>query len=441
MKKFTVFILALHFFLIVHCTLVIDNCMCQWVAQTLPVNPELIYCVKFYNRNTGYMTTGNVSSSYTPQILKTTNEGNNWVVIRDNMRIYDFQVLDSVTVYGNGRTPGNDMIYRTFNGGTSWDSVSITSLTYHSVYFFNKDTGYVSGSDGSWGNLWKTFNGGITLNQIFVSDNPSFGYSIFIFKEKINGEYYGYSTSFGYIYKTTNSGYNWIQLGGGLYTSIGDYFFLNKDTGWVSNITNMDVAVIQHTTNGGTNWINQFTTPTGHYPGGLYFSSYNKGWAGSSDGYFIFITTNGGQVWCRQNTPYYRTPGIFFLDSLTGWCYSYQLAHTTNGGGIILQITNNKEQIIKEYKLYQNYPNPFNSQTNIEYSIHKKSTIGIVIYDISGRSVYDLTSNNNEPGNYKVRLDFAPLNLPSGVYFYKLIVINENGSYLYSEVKKMVYLK
>lgn len=436
------------FFLIVHCTLYIDHCEAQWVAQTLPVNPEFIYCVRFYNRNTGYMSTGNATSSYAPKILKTTNEGNNWFVIRDNMRIYGFQILDSITIYGNGRTTstGNDMIYRTFNGGTSWDSVSITPLTYHSIFLFNKDTGYVSGSDGSWGYLWKTTNGGLSLSQIFVSDNPAFGRNLFFFKEKINGEKYGYSNTPGFMYKSTNSGYNWTQLGNGLYTTIGSYFFLNKDTGWVSNIANMGVAVIQHTTNGGLNWINQFTTPTGHYPGELYFSSYNKGWAGASDGYFIFITTNGGQVWCRQTTPNYRTGGVFFLDSLTGWNYmgsqsAPKISHTTNGGGTILQITKNKEQTTSHFMLKQNYPNPFNSQTTIEYNIHKKSTISIVIYDVSGKSICDFTSNYTEPGNYQARLDFTPLTLPSGVYFYKIYAVDNRNGTVFTDTKKMMYIK
>ena len=445
MKK-TFLILAL---IIVHCTLLIDKCECQWVAQTLPVNPEMIYCVKFWNKNTGWMSTGNSTASYSPQILKTTNGGNNWSVIRNNLRIYNFQIMDSLTIYGYGFMNGYNMINRTFDGGASWDSVSYSfGYSYKGLYFFDKDTGYVGTSDGNWGYVFKTTNGGVTLNQLYKHNASSFGEQMIFFKEKVNGEYYGYCVAGNaYMYKTTNSGINWAQLSGGLGIYQNGYYFINKDTGWVSNVST--THVIQHTTNGGINWINQYISLfSNYYPYGLYFSSYNKGWAGASDGYLVYTTTNGGQIWGRQITPNNRTGGLFFLDSSNGWNYSgFQTApyisHTTNGGGVIIGITKDSStnNIPKNYTLKQNYPNPFNNNTIIEYSLIKKATIGINIYDISGRSVYDMTANNLEPGKYKLSLDFGALNLPSGIYFYNFIAINEKGIQQYSETKKLMYVK
>ena len=51
---------------------------------------------------------------------------------------------------------------------------------------------------------------------------------------------------------------------------------MNKDTGWVSNLHGG--AVIQHTTNGGTYWTDQYTTLfSNYYTGEIYFSSYLGG--------------------------------------------------------------------------------------------------------------------------------------------------------------------
>ncbi|MGV8016705.1 MAG: T9SS type A sorting domain-containing protein [Ignavibacteria bacterium] len=442
MKKL-IFVLVLIFNL----TFAIYNCSSQWYQQTLPGNYGGIYCLKFWNANTGWMSTGAfVDSINSSKILKTTNGGNNWFVVKESLRMYNFQVIDSLTIYGRAKNPYmGESIYRTFNGGAAWDSVSSTwDYVFAGLYFFNKDTGYVGASDGSWGYLLKTTNGGLTLNQIYRDDNPYFGFDLIFFKEKVNGENYGYCNSnlAGAFYKTTNSGNNWIRITNGLYNNVGAYFFMNKDTGWISNIHGG--SVIQHTTDGGISWTDQYSTLfNNYYTGDIYFSSYNKGWAGASDGYLVYATTTGGQIWGKQIVPQSRAGGIFFLDSLRGWCYSWQISKTTNGGGVIIGITkdSSSNSIPQNYILKQNYPNPFNSITIIEYSIIKKATIGINIYDITGRSVYDMTANNQEPGNYKLKLDFNSLNLTSGIYFYKFLAVDGENQKLYSQTKKMIYIK
>jgi photosystem II stability/assembly factor-like uncharacterized protein len=445
MKKIICFIKS--FLILLFFIVWIKNCYGQWYQQTLPGNYGGIYCLKFWNENTGWMSTGAFDSIYNCKILKTTNGGNSWFVIKDSLRMYEFQLLDSATIYGRIRNVlANESIYRTFNGGLTWDSVSYSeTFGYTGLCFLNKDTGYIGASDSYWGYIFKTTNGGITLNQVHRNDNPSFGYHLFFIREKFNGEYFGYCTDYySYLYKTTNSGVNWTKLTNGLYNHhVGPFFFLNKDTGWVSN-DDGNINYIQHTTNGGISFTNQFTTLFNSYHSGdIYFSSYNKGWAGSDDGNLVFATSNGGNIWGKQVTTQPRTGGIFFLDSLKGWCYSWQVSYTTNGGGIIIDIKkdSNNNILPKSYSLQQNYPNPFNSSTIIEYSVNKKSTIGINIYDISGKSVYDMTANGLEPGNYKLRLDFSSLDLPSGIYFYKFIVASDNLKYLYTDVKKMIYLK
>jgi aminopeptidase N len=85
------------------------------------------------------------------------------------------------------------------------------------------------------------------------------------------------------------------------------------------------------------------------------------------------------------------------------------------------------------YKLYQNYPNPFNPKTTIEYEIYKYDYVKLTVYDIAGRKISILVSEKQRPGFYKV--EFAPDNLSSGVYFYRI----ESGDF--SDTKKLVYIK
>ena len=73
-----------------------------------------------------------------------------------------------------------------------------------------------------------------------------------------------------------------------------------------------------------------------------------------------------------------------------------------------------------DFVLYQNYPNPFNSSTTIEFDIDIgiERTTSLQIFDISGRMVETLVSQDLEPGNYKFKFNGSVH--PSGLYFIKL---------------------
>jgi hypothetical protein len=86
-----------------------------------------------------------------------------------------------------------------------------------------------------------------------------------------------------------------------------------------------------------------------------------------------------------------------------------------------------------EYSLYQNYPNPFNPITSIKYSIPKLSFVTIKIYDVLGSEVATLVNEEKPVGSYE--LNWNAVNLPSGVYFYRL----QAGSFI--QTRKMVLLK
>lgn len=91
------------------------------------------------------------------------------------------------------------------------------------------------------------------------------------------------------------------------------------------------------------------------------------------------------------------------------------------------------ETFIKTFAILQNYPNPFNPNTIIRYQIPKAEHVSIKVYDIMGRLVQVLADGVESPGSKSV--EFTGKDLPSGVYFYKLIAGNFNES------KKMILMK
>jgi WD40 repeat protein len=95
---------------------------------------------------------------------------------------------------------------------------------------------------------------------------------------------------------------------------------------------------------------------------------------------------------------------------------------------IISCIEEKSENIPKKSMLYRNYPNPFNPSTTICYTVGTPgiTCVQLKIYDILGREVRTLIEENKTAGDYSITFNAG--NLPSGIYFYKLILQPMNGS-------------
>jgi hypothetical protein len=86
-----------------------------------------------------------------------------------------------------------------------------------------------------------------------------------------------------------------------------------------------------------------------------------------------------------------------------------------------------------QFALSQNYPNPFNPSTTISFSLPSKSLVTMKIFDVMGREVSTVVSEEMPPGNYS-RLWNAS-GFASGVYFYRI----QAGAYV--ETKRLVIMK
>lgn len=89
--------------------------------------------------------------------------------------------------------------------------------------------------------------------------------------------------------------------------------------------------------------------------------------------------------------------------------------------------------IPEKYSLTQNYPNPFNPSTEINYELPKNSFVTLKVYDLTGKLVSTLVSEQKAAGRY--RAEWNASDFPSGAYFY---TINSGD---YSETKRMILVK
>ena len=117
---------------------------------------------------------------------------------------------------------------------------------------------------------------------------------------------------------------------------------------------------------------------------------------------------------------------------------------------IILTGTRTNEQFtISNYKLFQNYPNPFNPSTKIGYRLKERGYVKLYVYDIKGELVETLVNKYQEGGYYEVNFDASRIqnsessikNLASGIYIYQIMVRSEYNIPVFSDIKKMVYIK
>jgi hypothetical protein len=103
-------------------------------------------------------------------------------------------------------------------------------------------------------------------------------------------------------------------------------------------------------------------------------------------------------------------------------------------GVVFVSVKELSSKIMPEtFTLFQNFPNPFNPTTSISFSLPLKSFVSIKIFDLIGREVAIIVSEELSAGSYSRTWNATTMS--SGIYFYRL----HAGSF--TETKKLVLLR
>jgi hypothetical protein len=137
--------------------------------------------------------------------------------------------------------------------------------------------------------------------------------------------------------------------------------------------------------------------------------------------------------------------GVFVWDVSGIMASGEMVAIESHSFNTVIDDPNHESIFPDEYKLYHNYPNPFNPSTTLSYDLKAWSRVSLDIFDILGRSIMTLEKSIKAPGRHTTQWygkDSKGLKMPSGVYFYRLIVQDiMSGKKAFEKTEKMMVVK
>ena len=394
---------------------------------------EDILNIKFYTENDGFILTKN-------KIYRTTDGCKSWDIIRtkasnDFLKFFPIDTKKMYVVSKSGE------LIKTMDGGNNWiDFGKIGEGSITEIFFLNDTIGYAVGVNNIYGIflggsydsvfLFKTEKGGNVWTKNYIDLPPV--YALY-FKNESTGWAGGtiVSTSSSMLAFTSDSGKNWIRNEDRnlLQGDIRKILFTNNEVGWALG---WDANNCSKSTDKGKTW-HRFQIS--NLLGG---SGYNQDIVSCGDEIIIC------KFWGMFHS--YDNGETFIRDSLFDKIEILSLSLNNTAGGYAAGKTGaiwkyQKQSVDIHFEndlplinyLFQNYPNPFNPTTKIKYSLTSEGFVTLKVFDILGREIKILVSENKKQGNYEVNFDAS--SVAGGIYFYKLQVND------YIESKKMIFAK
>ncbi len=356
-----------------------------------------------------------------------TDNGNTW----NKITIVNYEE-DTYIKTAEKIPSGGLIVYNVYNGIktstdlTTWNPFS-TGLTNQHIQELavSNDYYFAAGWDGK---IFRTPR--LAANWVEITDTAATGYCYDLFVSSVGDLYYLFDEE---IYKSTNNGDDWINVGNG----VNGYSFS------ITEHSNGNIFVgtnegIYRSTDAGNSWTKDVSGLTDgalslaiHSNGSIFAGGYNST-ARSNDLGQTWSLFTSGMFNCRITDLAFGTGDILFASAENMGVY-----RTTSA---VTSVDENESGVVNNFSLKQNYPNPFNPTTKIRFTIpsvisneERNLNVGLKVFDILGNEVATLVNEFKSAGSYEIIFNASKLS--SGVYFYKLTA----GSFI--ETKKMILLK
>jgi Secretion system C-terminal sorting domain len=381
-------------------------------------------------------------------VFLSTDNGTHWSKADSGLPTYHNDMTDLGAVLAASGTnlfvgTSDSGVYLSTNSGTSWTKVD-SGLTNYTVTSL-----IVSGN-----NLFAgTFGGGLDFvgaierwPLVFLSTNNgkswseadsglpmtpmagTFGITFAVSGANLYAATEGWDLG---VYLSTNNGANWTQIQHGMTdTNITALAVLDSNL-FVGTYYGLFLS-----TNRGTSWT-QVNTGLGVGTSISALAVSDTRLFAAIEGSALILSYDNGASWYLIDTDMVDSRGLRDDSPCLAVSGTYLFAGAYNVWRRPLsemdKVNNLKSKKLDEYSLYQNYPNPFNPVTTISFSIQTRSFTSLKIFDITGKEVATIVSEELPAGTYSRQWDATKMS--SGVYFYRL----QTGSY--RSTKKLIVLK
>ena len=313
-------------------------------------------------------------------------------------------------------------LYKSTDLGKSWSLTNLTKDSLMSVYnvlAINNDTIFAATEF----NLRMSTNGG--LNWSATPIKTTFFSRVLYLDHNSNLWVSGFGVNNYILYRSSNQGITFDSVYYGFYWLYQNSLSVTRNNfAYVSDLP--PEIGITRSSNYGLTWNNVLPKQISK----SVFGNHQGLVIAGSDS--IFTSIDFGNTWNYQKYLGYEN----FTTEIEYYNGKYYLGTDRTGlyvVDVITSVDDKEKNLPKSYQLFQNFPNPFNPLTKIKFKVPKSEFVQIKVYDILGKEIKTLLNEYKTIGSYEVEFDAR--NLPSGVYFYRMI----SGSY--TETKKMILLR
>jgi photosystem II stability/assembly factor-like uncharacterized protein len=365
------------------------------------------------------------AASWWGGMFRTSNSGNEWIELFGGAADWDIKLLFAASDRSAfaGTTTA---LYRSTDQGNNWTTMDTWFFRQGVNALLNDSIGGYLFAGPKSGSIVRSTDGG----RLWYEARYYFGRSQAIsFASASNGDLFVCGCCNAQIYRSADHGDSWLSVptpG----TNVSR--LVVASTGRIVGFDSDD-GTIWRSSNNGQQWESFVSGMGGSATASMVINSRNWIFL-STPTAGVAMSTDEGATWAKVNSGLSDSS----VQVLALMPSGYLLAGTASNGVFrsmrsTTSIEETSDPLPTEFKLLQNYPNPFNPSTQITYSIPARSEVKLSVCNVLGQEVATLVNDTREKGTYTA--EFAAANYSSGVYFYTI----KAGQF--SETRKMLLMK
>ena len=245
------------------------------------------------------------------------------IEIEENQLITDVQIIGDEVWFASMNPYGDITVYYSTDGGQTFEFQDNEYGTYTTaIFMLNTNEGYIAGYSGI---VYRTSNSGTDWVYHGSIGGPTISDITFPPGSTTASTGYGCGDS-GNIFEITSSGIT--KMTSNLVSNMASITFPSAAEGWVCGEN-----TIRHYTDGA--WTADQSYPSGGYNSIYFVPGTTQGWCVGDTGRILHTTD--GMSWQIQTNPdsdQTTLLKVFFYDTLNGWAVGHKgiILHTTDGG-------------------------------------------------------------------------------------------------------------